>query len=58
MNYMSKDDFWNIYQKDKYHQIKEKYDTNNYLLDIYNKVCSFYLELLRSSNLNFTPLKI
>ena len=44
MNYYSKDFFWKIYNKEKYEEIKEKYDSKNNLLNIYEKVCSFYIK--------------
>lgn len=42
MNYYDKELFWNIYDKSKYMEIKRKYDHKDNLLDIYDKVCSFY----------------
>lgn len=44
MNYYNEEFFWNIYDKKKYNQLKEKYDESNNLLNIYQKVCSFYIK--------------
>ena len=46
MNYFTKDIFWNIYSKNKYQRLCERYDHENHLLDIYDKVCSFYQGIL------------
>ena len=46
MNYFTKDIFWNIYSKNKYQRLRERYDHENHLLDIYDKVCSFYQGIL------------
>lgn len=44
MNYYDEKSFWNIYDKKKYDEIKNKYDKGNKLLNIYEKVCSFYIK--------------
>jgi FAD/FMN-containing dehydrogenase len=44
MNYYSKDLFWDIYSREKYLKVKNKYDEKNNLLNIYDKVCSFYVK--------------
>ena len=43
MNYYDKDFFWEIYDKNEYLKIKTKYDKKNNLLNIHDKVCSFYI---------------
>ena len=43
MNYYDEDFFWEIYDKNEYLKIKKKYDKKKNLLNIYDKVCSFYL---------------
>ena len=44
MNYYDEEFFWKIYDKEKYDEIKKKYDEGNKLLNIYDKVCSFYIK--------------
>ena len=42
------EEFWKIYDKKKYVNIKEKYDSKNNFLNIYEKVCSFYIKYFNS----------
>ena len=44
MNYYSRDFFWKVYDKKEYLKVKNKYDKKNNLMDIYDKVCSFYVK--------------
>ena len=48
MNYYDEEEFWKIYDKEKYKEIKEKYDAKNNFLNIYEKVCSFYIKYFNS----------
>lgn len=50
MNYYDKDFFWEIYDKNEYFKIKTKYDKKNNLLNIYDKVCSFYITNFPTKN--------